>query len=138
MNPELIKIIIADDDRDDAMLLIEVLEKNGIDREKFILAEDGEKLLSLLPEYAKIPSLVFLDLNMPLKNGLQVLSEIKADPSLKHIPVMILTTSNAAKDVRHCYELGASTYFTKPGTYTEMLDLAIAIKGYWLERATLS
>lgn len=137
MNLDRLTIIIADDDPDDRMLLIEVLEKNGVDRKRFVVASDGDELVSLLPHYSKTPSLVFLDLNMPIKNGLKALSEIKTDPSLKHIPVLVLTTSRSSEDIQTCYNLGAATFFTKPDSYTEMLELGLVVRNYWINKAKI-
>jgi CheY-like chemotaxis protein len=133
-----VTIIIADDDNDDKSLLIEAFLENGMEREQIILASDGEELLSILPAYANIPCIVFLDLNMPRKNGLKVLSEIKADQYLRHIPILIFTTSNSRSDIHSCYDLGSNTYFTKPFSYTELINLVGAIKTYWFEKATLT
>lgn len=137
LNLDLLKIIIADDDLDDRMLLIEVLEKNGIERDKFVIASDGVELVTLLPQYSKTPTLVFLDLNMPSMNGLRALGEIKANPSLKHIPILVFTTSRSSEDIQSSYNLGAATFFTKPDTYTEMIELGVVVKDYWLKRATI-
>jgi CheY-like chemotaxis protein len=133
-----VTIIIADDDSDDTSLLTEALVETGVERSKIITTTDGEALLSVLPAYSKIPCLVFLDLNMPRKNGLKVLMEVKADPTLRHIPILILTTSNSRSDILTCYELGSNTYFTKPFSYTELISLVETIKSYWFEKATLS
>ncbi|HEX5169103.1 MAG TPA: response regulator [Cyclobacteriaceae bacterium] len=132
-----LNIIIADDDNDDSALLIEALVENGIDRSKIIVTPDGETLLSILPTYSKTPSLVFLDLNMPRKNGMKVLSEVKSNPELRHIPILILTTSNSKSDINTCYELGGNTYFTKPFSYTELMQLVRIIKLYWFETASM-
>jgi CheY-like chemotaxis protein len=133
-----VTIIIADDDSDDTSLLIEALVETGVERSKIVATTDGEALLSVLPAYSKIPCLVFLDLNMPRKNGLKVLMEVKADPTLRHIPILILTTSNSRSDILTCYELGSNTYFTKPFSYIELISLVETIKAYWFEKAVLS
>jgi len=137
VNSNNLTIIIADDDLDDKSLLLEALAENGVDRKKIILTSDGEELLSILPVHSKSPCIVFLDLNMPRKNGLKVLSEVKANPDLRHIPILIFTTSNSRSDIASCYELGTNTYFTKPFSYTELIALVGAIKLYWFEKATL-
>lgn len=137
MNSNNLIIIIADDDIDDKSLLIEALAENGIDRQKIVMASDGEELMLILPQYSKAPCLVFLDLNMPRKNGIKVLSEVKANPELRHIPILIFTTSNSKSDIHSCYDLGSNTYFTKPFSYTELITLVGCIKTYWFEKATL-
>jgi CheY-like chemotaxis protein len=132
-----LKIIIADDDDDDAVLLTEALVENGVAKDMITIANDGEVLLSILPEYSNRPCLVFLDLNMPKKNGIHALAEIKANPNLRHIPILVLTTSTSRSDIKECYSLGVNTYFTKPFSYTELTSLVTIIKQYWLETAVI-
>lgn len=129
-------IIIADDDIDDKLLIQDALSENGISKEAIILTSDGDELLEVLREYNK-PCIVFLDLNMPRKDGRQTLKEIKSDPFLRHIPVIIFTTSTSTDDVISSYKAGSNTYFTKPSTYSELVNVFHVIKSYWLERAIL-
>lgn len=129
-------IIIADDDVDDKLLIQDALHENGIGRETIILTSDGDELLEVLRKYNK-PCIVFLDLNMPRKDGRQTLKEIKSDPSLKHIPVIIFTTSTSTDDVISSYKAGSNTYFTKPSSYSELVSVFHTIKSYWFERAIL-
>jgi DNA-binding response OmpR family regulator len=75
---------------------------------------------------------------MPKKNGFKALVEIKSNPRFRHIPILVLTTSNSRKDISKCYEMGANTYFTKPFSYTELINLVRAVKVYWLESAVMS
>jgi DNA-binding response OmpR family regulator len=131
-------VIIADDDDDDTALLTEALAENDIPRDKVVVARDGDMLLNLLPAFTGDPCLVFLDLNMPKKNGFKALVEIKSNPRFRHIPILVLTTSNSRKDISKCYEMGANTYFTKPFSYTELINLVRAVKVYWLESAVMS
>jgi CheY-like chemotaxis protein len=130
-------IIIADDDDDDKALMLEALRENGIEKNNIVLASDGEELLTVLPEYARKPCIVFLDLNMPRKDGRKTLQEIRSSESLKHIPVIIFTTSNSAEDVLASYKLGTNTYFSKPFQYRELVNLMQVIKDYWFENATI-
>lgn len=130
-------VIIADDDIDDRLLLTEALVENGVERERIVLACDGEELLSVLALYAQSSSLVFLDLNMPKKNGLKVLEAMRANPTQRHIPVLIFTTSNSRSDILSSYDLGCSAYFEKPYSYSELVDMVGIIKAYWFEKATL-
>lgn len=132
-----ITIIIADDDQDDKLLIQEALEDNGIGREDVVLTSDGEELVKVLRNYNNEPCIVFLDLNMPRKDGRQALKEIKSDPALKHIPVLIFTTSAAYDDIVSSYRSGGNTYFTKPSRYADLVEIIRAIKSYWLEHATL-
>lgn len=130
-------VIIADDDIDDRLLLTEALVENGVDRDKVVLACDGEELLSVLALYAQSSSLVFLDLNMPKKNGLKVLEAMRANPTQRHIPVLIFTTSNSRSDIIASYDLGCNAYFEKPYSYSELVDMVGIIKAYWFQKATL-
>nr|PZN51461.1 MAG: response regulator [Bacteroidota bacterium] len=130
-------VIIADDDIDDRLLLTEALVENGVERSRILLACDGEELLSLLAEYSHTPSIIFLDLNMPKKNGLKTLEAIRANPTQRHIPVLIFTTSNSRSDILSSYDLGCNAYFEKPYSYSELVDMVGVIKSYWFEKATL-
>ncbi len=130
-------IIIADDDEDDKALIQEALVENGIKGEKVILTSDGEELLNILPRYANNPCIVFLDLNMPRKDGRRALAEIKSNEILKHIPVIIFTTSSSKSDITTSYKLGSNTYFTKPFNYQDLVNLISTIKTYWFEKASL-
>jgi CheY-like chemotaxis protein len=78
------------------------------------------------------PGLVLLDLNMPRMNGREVLKEMKSDPDLKRIPVVVLTTSDEEMDVMHCYEHGANTFITKPVDFNKFVQAIIVIGEYWL------
>ncbi len=83
------------------------------------------------------PDLILLDLNMPRKGGLEVLSEVKADPALRSIPVAVLTTSEAPNDIRESYERGANTYLPKPDGFHEFRDMLNELGGLWLRRVRL-
>ena len=130
-------VIIADDDIDDRLLLTEALVENGVERDRIVLACDGEELLSVLALYAQSSSLVFLDLNMPKKNGLRVLEAMRANPTQRHIPVLVFTTSNSRSDILSSYDLGCNAYFEKPYSYSELVDMVGIIKAYWFQKATL-
>lgn len=130
-------VIIADDDIDDRLLLTEALVENGVERDKILLACDGEELLSLLVIHSQTPCLVFLDLNMPKKNGLKVLEAMRSNPTQRHIPVLIFTTSNSRSDIISSYDLGCNAYFEKPYSYSELVDMVGVIKAYWFQKATL-
>lgn len=112
--------------------------------EKFNLhvVNDGEKALKFLnrsDEYANapVPDLLFLDLNLPKKDGRQVLEVIKNDPELKRIPVVILTTSTSVEDIAKCYELHANCYVTKPTGLTQFNEVIKTIEKFWLSIAKL-
>lgn len=111
-------IFLADDDEDDCVLFKDALKEIGQGIE-LIISYDGEELMNTLdrrvpPE----PRVIFLDLNMPRKNGLECLQEIKKTDKLKNIPVIILSTSSQQESIDKAYEHGANHYITKPGTYT--------------------
>jgi len=137
MNLNKITILIADDDDDDKMLLVDALVEVGINKQNVILTSDGEELLQTLPQYASGPCLIFLDLNMPKMDGHKTLRAIKTSETLKHVPVIIFTTSSAAHDILATYKMGSNTYFTKPSYYRDLVDLVTLIKKYWFENAVL-
>lgn len=135
-----IQILIADDDEEDRMLirdaLLESRLKNGL---QFV--EDGEQLLDYLYNRGKFsdkekypkPGIILLDLNMPKKDGREALKEIKQDPRLKTIPVVILTTSKAEEDILKTYNLGVSSFITKPVSFEELVAVMKTLNRYWFE-----
>lgn len=139
-NAKPIVFLMADDDADDRMLTKEALEESRVLNDlRFV--EDGEELMDYLkregrfsdPESAPRPSVILLDLNMPKKDGREALKEIKADPDLRRIPVVILTTSKSEEDIYRTYDLGASSYITKPVSFDGLVDLMKALGDYWVE-----
>jgi len=135
-----IVILMADDDADDRMLAKDALEESRVLNElRFV--EDGEELMDYLTRKGKYsdpatsprPGLVLLDLNMPKKDGREALKEIKSDPNLRRIPVVIMTTSKAAEDDFRSYDLGASAFITKPVTFDRLVDLMRTLGEYWVE-----
>lgn len=135
-----ITILMADDDADDRMLAKEALEESRV-RNELYFVEDGEELLDYLKRRGKFadsekaprPSLILLDLNMPRKDGREALREIKADPDLRRIPVVIMTTSKAEEDVFRSYDLGANSFITKPVTFERLVELMRTLGQYWIE-----
>jgi CheY-like chemotaxis protein len=133
-------ILMADDDPDDRMLTEEAWEENQLASELHFV-EDGEQLLEYLfrrGEYAHLagkplPGLILLDLNMPKKDGREALREIKTDPDLRRIPIVILTTSKAEEDILRTYDLGASSFITKPVTFEALVDVVKTLAKYWFE-----
>ena len=137
-------ILMADDDADDRLLANDALLDcafEGLVR----FVEDGEELVNYLRRSGKYsavesnprPGLILLDLNMPRKNGKEVLREIKADPLLREIPVIVLTTSSSPDDISRCYQHGANAYVTKPGSYAALLDMVRNFSAFWLQTARL-
>jgi len=142
--PTSIRILVADDDEEDRMLTEEALEENNISDQLFFV-EDGEEAMDYLQRRGKfkdkkkypMPELILLDLNMPKKDGREVLAEIKQDPNLKGIPVVVLTTSNAEDDIKNMYGLGVNSYITKPVSFDGMVLAMKSLKEYWFEIVTL-
>jgi len=137
-------ILIADDDEDDLLLVRDAFALSGIPLELRSVS-DGEELLEYLFRRSKYedallfpePTLILLDLNMPRKSGRETLAEIKAHRTLRQIPVVVLTTSREALDIQQCYELGASSYVTKPNGFNSLVDVLTTIGKYWLETVEL-
>ena len=134
-----IAILMADDDPDDRLLACEAFEESRLANELY-LVEDGEELMDYLyrrGEYnetsAPRPGVILLDLNMPRKDGREALREIKADPDLRRIPVVVLTTSKAEEDILRTYDLGVNSFIVKPVTFTDLVEVMCALGRYWFE-----
>jgi len=135
-----ITILLAEDDADDRLLVREALAEGRVVNE-LRCVEDGEELIDYLrrrgryadPEESPRPGLVLLDLNMPRKDGREALREIKGDPDLKRIPVVVMTTSKAEEDIFSSYDLGANSYITKPVTFERLVELMKVLGRYWIE-----
>jgi len=135
-----ITILMADDDADDRQLTNEALEDARLINDiRFV--EHGEELLDYLhrrgkyapPVEAPRPGLILLDLNMPRKDGRTVLKEIKSDPDLRTIPVVVLTTSKSDEDIYRSYDLGVNSYIVKPVTFEALVDTLQTLEKYWFE-----
>ena len=142
-NREKLSIIMADDDADDRLLTQSAFEENLI-RNPMYFVENGQELLDFLQRKGKyttqqhrLPSLILLDLNMPKMDGREALREIKSDPNLKKIPVLILTTSKSEKDILESYALGASCFISKPSNFEGLLEVVKNIGRFWLETASI-
>jgi CheY-like chemotaxis protein len=139
-NPETITILIADDDADDRLMAKEALEEcrlaNHID-----FVEDGVELMEYLRAKGRYtatgatsrPGLIILDLNMPKMDGREALKEIKADPTLRRIPVVVMTTSKAEEDIYRTYDLGVNSFITKPVTFEGLVTVMRVLGRYWIE-----
>ena len=133
-----ITILMADDDPDDRMLAREALEEIRLANPIYFV-EDGVELMDYLYHRGKYskpndfprPGLILLDLNMPRQNGREVLKKIKSDPELRAIPVVVLTTSKAEEDIYRTYDLGASSFITKPVTFDGLVKVMKTLKRYW-------
>ena len=131
---------MADDDEDDRRSVARAWE-NARAANPIHFVNDGEELMDYLYHRGKFaeqanwerPGLILLDLNMPKKDGREALREIKADPELRQIPVVVLTTSKAEEDVYSTYDLGANSFITKPVTFTSLVELVQVLGKYWVE-----
>ncbi len=131
-----VEILLVEDNPADVRLTREAL-KEGKVRNNLSVVVDGEAALAFLRregQYAGAPhpDLILLDLNLPRKDGREVLAEIKEDPTLKRIPVVVLTTSTAEKDILQTYNLHANCYVTKPVQLDEFLSVVKSIDDFWL------
>ena len=133
-------ILMADDDPDDRLLARKAAEESHIVSDlRFV--EDGEELLEYLKRRGRYadrrnsprPRLILLDLNMPRKNGRESLAEIKRDPDLCSIPIVVLTTSQAEEDILRSYQLGANSYITKPVTFDGLVEMMRGLNRYWFQ-----
>ena len=132
-------ILLAEDDPDDIYLISEAIDESRLDARVFIV-EDGQELMDYLHHRGKFkdevlsprPDLILLDLNMPRKDGRTALAEIKSDPSMRGIPVVVLTTSSAQDDLDRSYASGSSGFVTKPASFKGLREVIAKIGEYWL------
>ena len=144
MNKRPITILLADDDLDDQAMTLEALSANRL-ANPVRCVENGQDLMDYLhhrgrftdPDSAPTPGLILLDLNMPRKDGREVLAEMKADATLRHIPVVVLTTSKVEEDVLQSYELGANSFTSKPVTFEGLVTSIRTLTDYWFDVVVL-
>ena len=137
---ERITILMADDDPDDRLLVQDAFDDIRL-ANPLVFVEDGIGLMDYLHrrgEYAHLagtplPGLILLDLNMPKKDGREALKEIKSDPALRTIPIVVLTTSNAEEDILRTYDLGTNSFIVKPVTFDKLVEIIRKVTQYWLE-----
>lgn len=139
--PRLIDILLIEDSPADILLAREALEKNKHIKAIHVV-EDGIQAMDFLYKRGKYasaprPNLILLDLNLPRKNGREVLAEIKADPNLRAIPVVVLTTSNAEEDILQAYNLNANCYVVKPVGFENFMLAMQSLRHFWFGIATL-
>ena len=137
-----IEVLLVEDSPSDVRLMVEILKSRG-GLAHLTLAQDGEEALTLLRGSGECPShwrpnLILLDLNLPRKDGRELLADIKSDPSLKRIPVIVLTTSRARQDVDMAYDLHANCYITKPVDLDDYVKVVKAIEDFWFHLVMLS
>lgn len=139
---EEIFILIAEDDADDRFLLQTAFEENGF-RDRLHFVENGVEVFDFLnntlkeESAASLPRFILLDLNMPKKDGREVLKELKQNPILKKIPVIVFSTTNNEHEMRRCYELGANSYITKPNSFESLVKTVAALRTYWIETTSM-
>ena len=134
-----LRILIADDDADDRMLIEDAFAESGFGSERDYV-EDGVELLQYLRaegkwsrrNAAELPAVILLDLNMPRMDGWAALARLKADPVLRRIPVVVLTTSAGENDIRRTYDLGVNSFISKPVTFDDHISLVRALSDYWI------
>lgn len=136
MNVDPIKILMAEDDIDD-QILVKRAFRAAHTLNDLACVNNGEELLQYLRRQgtfsdATCPDLLLLDLNMPKKDGREALTEIRDDPQLRHIPVIVLTTSDADEDILRSYQLGANSYIKKPVTFEKMVEVVQTLRQYWV------
>ncbi len=139
-HPRPITIVVADDDPDDRMMVEEAFQENRL-KNTLVFVENGEELIDCLRGEGRFAGaterapvgVVLLDLNMPRMDGREALRVIKADPALQRIPVVVLTTSKAEEDIIRSYDLGVSSFITKPVTFDDMVQLVRILGKYWFE-----
>jgi CheY-like chemotaxis protein len=135
-----ITILMADDDEEDLQMTQEALQESRLGND-FRFTFDGEELMDYLlrrgqyvdPADSPKPGLILLDLNMPKKDGREALAEIKSNPELRKIPVIVLTTSRAEEDIFRTYDLGVSSFITKPVTFDGLVEAMKVLTEYWFE-----
>lgn len=141
MNPssQPITILLADDDPDDRLMASEAIAESRLTN-PLVMVADGEELLDYLlwrGQYAESkparPGFILLDLNMPKKDGREALREIKQNPELRRIPIIVLSTSKAEEDILRTYDLGVNSFITKPVTFDQLVEVMRSLGKYWLE-----
>ena len=130
------RILVVDDSAEDILLLEEAMQEFGL-AAVLECAYDGEQALARLRDGAPLPDLVLLDLNMPRRNGREVLEELKQDAALRSLPVIIFSTSSSPRDVGDCYDRHANSYLVKPIDFDGLGDVVRALDAFWIRQAEL-
>ncbi|MGK7945241.1 MAG: response regulator [Microcystaceae cyanobacterium] len=134
-------ILLVEDSKADARLVQEVLKTSNVPHQLTVV-RDGMAAMDYLRQQGEYedavrPNLILLDLNLPKKDGREVLAEIKQDPSLKRIPVVVLTTSRNEEDIYHSYELHVNCFISKSRNLKELFKIVEGIEAFWLQTVTL-
>lgn len=138
---KVVDLLLVEDNPGDVRLTQEAFKEGNV-KVNLSVAQDGVEAVDFLYRRGKYreaprPDLILLDLNLPRKNGREVLSEIKADPDLRRIPVVVMTTSKAQQDIQKAYTLNANCYIAKPIELEEFISVINSIEDFWLTKATL-
>jgi CheY-like chemotaxis protein len=141
INTRSIEILLVEDNPGDARLTIEAMREAKM-RNRIHVVEDGVEAMEFLRNQGRFkdsprPDLILLDLNLPKKDGRAVLAEVKTDPALRRIPVVVLTTSRAEEDVLKAYDLHANAYVTKPVDLTQFMKIVAQIEEFWIKVVVL-
>lgn len=139
-NRKAIIILLAEDDPDDQMMIKEAFEESRLANPLHVVG-DGEELMDYLRCKGKyeglhgkpLPGLILLDLNMPKKDGREALKEIKSNPGLRRIPIVVLTTSKTEEDIYRTYDLGVNSFIAKPVSFESLVDILKTLGKYWFE-----
>jgi two-component system, chemotaxis family, response regulator Rcp1 len=139
--PRSLHVLLVEDNEGDVRLIKEAFSESKIDK-KFAVAKDGEDALNYLykrGDYANTqrPDIILLDINLPRKNGFEVLEKIKSDPDLKRIPVIMLSSSSSEDHIAKSYDLNANCYVTKPVDFNEYTEAVKIIEDFWFQMAKL-
>ncbi|MEZ0483156.1 response regulator [Fibrella aquatica] len=129
-------IFVAEDDEDDQFLLKTAFASTGMSCD-LVFFTNGEELINQLASSAQRPTLVLLDLNMPIMDGFQTLSHLRAHDAYKTMPVLVLTTSSQREDVTRAYSLGANSFITKPNQYADLTRTVLQLQQFWLMTASI-
>ena len=140
--PRSLKVLLVEDNEGDVRLIKEAFNESKIEK-TFSVAKDGEDALNYLYKRGVYntetlrPDIILLDINLPRKNGFEVLESIKSDPDLKRIPVIMLSSSSSEDHISKSYELSANCYITKPVDFDEYTQLVRTIEDFWFQMAKL-
>ena len=129
--PSPISVLLIEDDPGDIVLIQEAFEHNKV-RNRLHCVGDGVEAMEFLRSAPERPDLILLDLNLPRMDGREVLAEVKADPELRSIPVVVLTTSQAEEDILHSYDLHANAYVTKPVDFNRFIEVVRQIDEFFV------
>ena len=134
-------MLLVEDNKADTRLMIESLREHKA-AGSLVVIEDGEEAMAFLRREGEHlcsprPDLILLDLNLPRKRGMEVLGEVKSEPELRHIPVVVVTSSEAEEDITRAYDLGANAYLAKPIDLDDFLAMVKSLVSFWLTFAKL-